>query len=74
MVSAAAGKDLLIGRDPMLDGAPNDSGRDHGNEVRARNVDAYFSADVETDGPIPWSSSILSFAIVYAGHFDGDLF
>lgn len=70
-MSAAAGKDLLIGRDPMLDGAPNHSGRDHGNEVRARNVNAYFSADVETDGPIPGPFSILSFAIVYAGHFDG---
>ena len=34
-------------------------------------VDAYFSADVETDGPIPGPFSILSFAIVYAGSFDG---
>ncbi len=33
--------------------------------------DAYFSADVETDGPIPGPFSILSFAIVYAGSFDG---
>ncbi|MBL0405304.1 3'-5' exoribonuclease [Microvirga aerilata] len=36
-----------------------------------RRVDAYFSADVETDGPIPGPYSILSFAIVYAGSFDG---
>jgi 3'-5' exoribonuclease-like protein len=37
-------------------------------------VDAYFSADVETDGPIPGPYSILSFAIVYAGSFDGKHF
>ena len=34
-------------------------------------MDAYFSADVETDGPIPGPFSILSFALVYAGSFDG---
>jgi hypothetical protein len=39
-----------------------------------RRVDAYFSADVETDGPIPGPFSILSFAIVYAGSFDGTRF
>ncbi|MBI1353447.1 MAG: exonuclease [Acidobacteria bacterium] len=37
-------------------------------------MDAYFSADVETDGPIPGPFSILSFAIVYAGSFDGCTF
>jgi hypothetical protein len=37
-------------------------------------VDAYFSADVETDGPIPGPFSILSFALVYAGSFDGERF
>lgn len=37
-------------------------------------VDAYFSADVETDGPIPGPFSILSFAIVFAGTFDGHAF
>ncbi len=37
-------------------------------------VDAYFSADVETDGPIPGPFSILSFGIVYAGSFDGTHF
>jgi 3' exoribonuclease, RNase T-like len=37
-------------------------------------VDAYFSADVETDGPIPGPYSMLSFAIVYAGSFDGRSF
>lgn len=36
--------------------------------------DAYFSADVETDGPIPGPYSMLSFAIVYAGSFDGKNF
>ena len=37
-------------------------------------ADAYFSADVETDGPIPGPFSMLSFAIVYAGSFDGEHF
>ena len=37
-------------------------------------ADVYFSADVETDGPIPGPYSILSFAIVYAGTFDGKQF
>ena len=41
---------------------------------RETKVDAYFSADVETDGPIPGPFSILSFAIVYAGSFDGTRF
>lgn len=39
-----------------------------------RAVDVYFSADVETDGPIPGPFSMLSFAIVYAGSFDGQRF
>jgi hypothetical protein len=34
----------------------------------------YFSADVETDGPIPGPFSMLSLAIVYAGSFDGSYF
>lgn len=36
--------------------------------------DVYFSADVETDGPIPGPYSMLSFALVYAGSFDGKQF
>jgi Exonuclease len=36
--------------------------------------DVYFSADVETDGPIPGPYSILSFALVFAGSFDGKRF
>jgi hypothetical protein len=36
--------------------------------------DAYFSADVETDGPIPGPYSMLSFALVYAGAYDGTTF
>lgn len=34
-------------------------------------MDVYFSADVETDGPIPGPYSMLSFALVFAGRFDG---
>lgn len=37
-------------------------------------MDVYFSADVETDGPIPGPFSILSFALVYAGSFDAKRF
>lgn len=37
-------------------------------------MDFYFSADVETDGPIPGPYSMLSFALVYAGRFDGQRF
>jgi hypothetical protein len=36
--------------------------------------DVYFSADVETDGPIPGPFSMLSFALVPAGTFDGKRF
>lgn len=37
-------------------------------------MDMYFSADVETDGPIPGPYSMLSLALVYAGRFDGERF
>lgn len=37
-------------------------------------MDIFFSADVETDGPIPGPYSVLSFALVFAGTFDGGLF
>jgi hypothetical protein len=47
---------------------------DHLSHQRKSKSDAYFSADVETDGPIPGPYSILSFAIVYAGSFDGTHF
>lgn len=39
-----------------------------------KSVDMYFSADVETDGPIPGPFSMLSFGLVYAGSFDGKKF
>ena len=50
---------------------------DQGDQVGSRAesaIDAYFSADVETDGPIPGPCSMLSFAMVYAGSFDGQRF
>lgn len=37
-------------------------------------ADVYFSADIETDGPIPGEFSMLTFALVYAGRFDGAAF
>lgn len=57
----------------MLIGAKNLNPRDNEQiaQSRLRATDIYFSADVETDGPIPGPYSILSFAIVYAGSFDG---
>jgi hypothetical protein len=47
--------------------APADLARTDG-----RSIDAYFPADVETDGAIPGPYSMLSFALAYAGCFDGD--
>jgi hypothetical protein len=60
----------------MLIGAKNFQGHDEGYLERLDEgaSDLYFSADVETDGPIPGPYSILSFAIVYAGSFDGHKF
>lgn len=45
-----------------------------GRGVGFKHTDIYFSADVETDGPIPGPFSMLSFALVYAGRFDGRAF
>jgi len=42
--------------------------------VRSEVLDVYFSADVETDGPIPGPFSMLSFGLVLAGTFDGKIF
>lgn len=36
--------------------------------------DVYFSADVETDGPIPGTYSMLSFGLAVAGRSDGERF
>jgi hypothetical protein len=36
--------------------------------------DVYFSADIETDGPIPGRFSMLSFGLALAGRFDGKTF
>jgi hypothetical protein len=37
-------------------------------------TDVYFSADIETDGPIPGRYSMLSFGLTIAGRFDGERF
>jgi hypothetical protein len=52
----------------------HDNHRDAGLGSASNKVDAYFSADVETDGAIPGPFSLLSFGIVYAGCFDGRTF
>lgn len=61
----------LVGSSDIVTGAKSTS---FCVKVPETNVDVYFSADVETDGPIPGPYSILSFAIVYAGTFDGTSF
>ncbi|OYU33161.1 MAG: exonuclease [Novosphingobium sp. PASSN1] len=43
-------------------------------DAAPKGYDVYFSADVETDGPIPGPFSMLSFGLVYAGAFDGTTF
>jgi hypothetical protein len=53
---------------------PEHGARVQPSEDRSRLVDVYFSADVETDGPIPGPFSMLSFALVPAGRFDGSRF
>lgn len=53
--------------------SPTNIERSVGRPTEKR-VDVYFSADVETDGPIPGPFSLLSFALVYAGRFDGARF
>jgi len=60
----------------MLDRNVKSEPMDRGRSIAIREgvVDAYFSADVETDGPIPGPFSMLSFALVYAGSFDGQRF
>lgn len=45
-----------------------------GADASANILDCYFSADVETDGPIPGPYSLLSFALVFAGSYDGRRF
>jgi hypothetical protein len=57
---------------PVRDKKHVGSDRPHEDEGFPENrADVYFSADVETDGPIPGPFSILSIALVYAGRFDG---
>jgi hypothetical protein len=55
-------------------GTKNVIGPEDARAIGFRKMDIYFSADVETDGPIPGPYSILSLALVYAGSFDGDIF
>lgn len=56
--------------DPEALGLRSDDQR---NSIPTRKMtpDVYFSADVETDGPIPGPYSMLSLALVRAGSFDG---
>jgi hypothetical protein len=60
---------LKFGQNPQS----HEQFKDESQSLESRE-DVYFSADVETDGPIPGPFSILSFALVYAGRFDGKRF
>lgn len=60
-----------------------DAGLDESSEQRSckdvisslsAETDFYISVDVETDGPIPGPYSMLSFALVLAGMYDGKTF
>src|SRR6202162_1346300 len=66
---------ILIGSLPMKSRMSADPMRmeplHRKDQLKEDVLDIYFSADVETDGPIPGPYSILSFALVYAGSFDG---
>ena len=54
--------------------AASSSGETAETKLAAADVDIYFSADVETDGPIPGPFSMLALALVKAGSFDGTRF
>jgi Exonuclease len=61
--------DGLVAHASRSSEAPGASGA-----TAADSVDVYFSADVETDGPVPGPFSMLSFALVVAGRYDGERF
>ena len=72
--NAAAGAPLHQGAPTLDAGEIAFKGEPGLARPRTKRVDVYFSADVETDGPIPGPYSLLSFALVYAGRFDGTCF
>ena len=59
---------------PKIEGNAEQLADETASGVMKQGLDVYFSADVETDGPIPGPFSILSFALVFAGTFDGQRF
>lgn len=68
MPKAGASRIAMLPNSDSASAAPAPTSTRHSAGNR---VDVYFSADVETDGPIPGPFSMLSFALVYAGRFDG---
>ena len=56
---------------PEIDANSGERSDEKASGAMKHGLDVYFSADVETDGPIPGPFSILSFALVFAGTFDG---
>jgi hypothetical protein len=65
---------LVLTAAPETDGKAEQLSDKKASGAMRHGLDVYFSADVETDGPIPGPFSILSFALVFAGTFDGERF
>jgi hypothetical protein len=63
--------DSALTAPPESEGNAEQLADERASATMKRGLDVYFSADVETDGPIPGPFSILSFALVFAGAFDG---
>lgn len=74
-MTQALSSTLQASRSPLPLALETSSAAEHAMVQPSRTrEDIYFSADVETDGPIPGPFSMLSFAMVYAGRFDGERF
>src|SRR5690606_1762990 len=60
--------------DPLISVPSSEPGQGPDASSSDGRGDVYFSADVETDGPVPGRFSMLSFALVVAGTYDGRTF
>lgn len=73
-VTSRIGSPRLPDVDGMTMHAKSSSGSSVPPAVHQADTDVYFSADIETDGPIPGPYSMLSVGLVVAGSFDGTTF
>ena len=79
MYSAQLERSFRVGVDSPIAAQPPDFRQASASSLAieerlSEDVDVDFSVDVETDGPIPGPYSMLSFALVAAGTFDGTTF